>query len=129
MIAAQILGAAKVNANLAMVKRLLVKGFADDELMKIALRVERKAKQLCPVDTGRLRASLHTWRINLLTAAVGTDVEYASFVEYGTKKMAPQPYLRPALLSQQNAIEAMGGRVDVLDPTLSRLITGGFSFA
>jgi len=27
---------------------------------------------------------------------VGTDVEYAAFVEFGTSKMKAQPYLRPA---------------------------------
>lgn len=31
------------------------------------------------------------------TWIVGTSVEYAAFVEFGTSKMAAQPYLRPAV--------------------------------
>ena len=30
------------------------------------------------------------------TWVVGSDVEYAGFVEHGTRYMAPQPYMRPA---------------------------------
>lgn len=31
-----------------------------------------------------------------VTYTVGTNVEYALYVEYGTSRMAAQPYLRPA---------------------------------
>lgn len=31
------------------------------------------------------------------TLHVGTNVKYAAYQEYGTRKMAAQPYLRPAL--------------------------------
>lgn len=30
-------------------------------------------------------------------AHVGTNVEYAPYVEYGTRRMGAQPYLRPAM--------------------------------
>ena len=33
---------------------------------------------------------------------VGTDVEYAVYVEYGTSRMAAQPYMRPAVKSVVN---------------------------
>ena len=32
-----------------------------------------------------------------LTAYIGTNVEYASYVEYGTSKTAAQPFLKPAV--------------------------------
>ena len=81
---------------------------------KAGLLVERDAKLLCPVDTGRLRNSIHTELVLTETggeAHVGTNVEYAAYVEYGTGQRGdpsvahrqdwlgkpPKPYLRPAV--------------------------------
>ena len=65
-----------------------------------AQRVLNRARSLCPVDTGNLRGSL-TYEIARdgtdITARVGTNVPYAVHVEMGTKHMAAQPFLRPAL--------------------------------
>lgn len=70
------------------------------ELARRAIKVERMAKRLCPVDTGRLRSSIG-WRVDVdgqgLYAQIGTNVDYAAPVEFGTARQAPQPYLRPAL--------------------------------
>lgn len=70
------------------------------ELARRAIKVEAAAKRICPVDTGRLRASI-THRLEHdaegLLAIIGTDVEYAAYVEFGTSHMRAQPYLRPAL--------------------------------
>lgn len=69
-------------------------------LAKLAVRVVSAAKRLCPVKTGRLRASIG-WRMAKdglgLLVIVGTNVLYAIFVEMGTWKMAARPFLRPAL--------------------------------
>ena len=62
---------------------------------KAAFMGERKAKQLCPVDTGMLRASITT-KVGELEASVGTNVEYAPFVEYGTSTQDAQPFMTPA---------------------------------
>ena len=73
---------------------------AERFLLRLALQVERAAKRLAPVDTGRLRSSIgHTLRRDAggLLATVGTSVEYASYVEFGTRYMRAQPFLRPAL--------------------------------
>lgn len=85
------------------------------DLTRRALQVHRAAVRLCPVGTpestgkkgyagGRLRSSL-TWELATdadgLMAVVGTDVEYAPYVELGTSKMAAQPYLLPALEAAQ----------------------------
>jgi HK97 gp10 family phage protein len=53
------------------------------------------AEGLVPVATGRLRDSLAVAEVDG-EAAVGTDVEYAVFVEYGTADAGAQPFLRPA---------------------------------
>jgi HK97 gp10 family phage protein len=71
-------------------------------MIRRSLKVHRAAVRLCAVDTGRLRASI-TWRLGKdargLVGIVGTNVEYAPFLEFGTRYMAAQPFLRPALAS------------------------------
>lgn len=56
------------------------------------------AEQLAPYDTGALRDSIHVAdgdRSGSYQVVAG--VSYAVFVEYGTHKMAAQPFLTPAL--------------------------------
>lgn len=65
-------------------------------LTKIGLVAVSYAKRLCPVDTGRLRNSI-TFYTEDKAVHIGTNVEYAQFVEEGTSKQKPQPYLRPAV--------------------------------
>ena len=56
------------------------------------------------VDTGRLRNSItHAIDEAEKSVAVGTNVEYAPYVELGTSKMKDWPYLRPA--AQKHASE------------------------
>ena len=58
---------------------------------------EGYAKRLCPVDTGRLRNSItHALDSGGRAVYVGTNVEYAPYVELGTARQKAQPYLRPA---------------------------------
>lgn len=74
------------------------------ELERQAIRVEGNAIRQCPVDTGRLRSSItHALETDSdgLVAKVGTNVEYAAFVELGTSRMRAQPYLRPALYQER----------------------------
>jgi len=76
------------------------------DLIRRAIRVHSHAVSLCPVDTGNLRSSI-TWEIEHdeeeggpeggVSAIVGTNVEYAPYVEYGTRYMTARPYLRPSL--------------------------------
>lgn len=66
-------------------------------LEEMGLVAEGYAKRECPVDTGRLRNSItHTVDTGDEAAVIGTDVEYAIFVEKGTSKMKPEPFLTPA---------------------------------
>lgn len=77
-----------------------IDGPVGKEILRRTLAVERAAKRLCPVDTGRLRSSI-THEIQKdgrgLVGVVGTNVSYAAYVEFGTSRMRAQPYLRPAL--------------------------------
>jgi phage gpG-like protein len=66
------------------------------------VEVEREAKLLCPVDTGRLRASIHGQMTGPAQGVVGTNVTYAAPVEYGHVTpnggyVAGRPYLTPAI--------------------------------
>ena len=79
---------------------------ANKKIMSTAcLLVERDAKKLCPVDTGRLRSSI-THEIEGMIGYVGTNVEYARAVELGIEQ-PPQPYLRPALHKNEKKILAL----------------------
>lgn len=67
-------------------------------LEAIAEAAEGYAVVLCPVDTSRLKNSI-THAVNEAEeqAIIGTNVEYAPYVEFGTVKMKAQPYLKPAI--------------------------------
>lgn len=70
------------------------------DLLRRVVRVETAAKRHAPVDTGRLRSSItHAVERDSrgLVGLVGTNVEYAPHVEFGTLRQPAQPYLRPAL--------------------------------
>lgn len=66
-------------------------------LEEIGLLAENYAAKKCPVDTGNLRGSI-TYEVDTDGNAVyiGTNVEYAPYVELGTSRQKAQPFLRPA---------------------------------
>ena len=70
-----------------------------EEVYKKGLEIESEAKWLAPVDTGRLEESINTeakGKGKKVEVEVGTDVEYADSVEFGTFKQSAQPFLMPA---------------------------------
>lgn len=99
-------------------------------LTKAALRVQNDAANLAPVDTSALANSIN-YKVYRNTATVGSSMDYAAYVEYGTGIYAengngrkspwyyenrkgelirtlgqrPQPYLRPALDRNKNYIK------------------------
>lgn len=67
-------------------------------LTRMGMQAEGYAKDLCPVDTGRLRNSItNSPDVEEKAVYIGTNVEYAGDVELGTYKQAAQPYLKPAV--------------------------------
>lgn len=91
------IGGVKVNEdNTEEVSRGIVRAI-DRALEEIGLAAEGYAKRACPVDTGNLRNSItHVVDSAEDSAYVGTNVEYAPYVEMGTRRAAAQPFLRPA---------------------------------
>lgn len=87
-----------------------------DMFGKLVGDILEDAKRLAPVDTGRLRESLDS-EINGDTARIGTELNYALYVEEGHRVayrgadgqvhytgavVPPQPYLRPALYRKRS---------------------------
>lgn len=66
-----------------------------EQIASSALAIETTAKRLVPVKTGRLRSSINSDIANI-GAIVGTNVEYAPSVEFGTVKRPAKPFLFPA---------------------------------
>lgn len=101
--------------------KLAVDNAVERILTKAAIVIEGRAITLVPVDTGRLKGSI-TYATQQGgdevkgdaevgdgvsrpyvkgVAHVGTNVEYAQHVEYGTRRMPKRPYLRPAMDSSR----------------------------
>lgn len=66
-------------------------------LEEVGIVAEGYAKRACPVDTGRLRNSItHILDEGTRHVIIGTNVEYAPYVELGTRRQKKQPFLKPA---------------------------------
>ena len=62
---------------------------------ELANELERLMKQYVPVRTGALRESIKAFRRGSLLVGISL-LHYGLYVEEGTSKMAPQPFIRPA---------------------------------
>jgi HK97 gp10 family phage protein len=69
-----------------------------DEMQQRAKVVVSIAERYAPKQTGRLATSIgFTYDDASMTVTFIVGAPYGLFVEYGTRHMAPQPYLRPAI--------------------------------
>lgn len=77
-------------------------------LTAIGAFVESEAKVRTPVDTGNLRDSI-TYRVNEgeKNVAIGTNAEYAQWVEKGSSRSSAQPFLTPAVESNTSRIQEL----------------------
>lgn len=73
---------------------------------KAALDIEAHAKALAPVDTGLLRNSITAIEITPDHWRVTSPVSYSVYQEYGTSRMAAQPYMTPALEAVRPVLES-----------------------
>lgn len=92
-------------------------------VIKSLTDIETDAKRLCPVDTGFLKNSISR-EISADTFAgsggsfggeVGPTAAYGAYVEYGTSRMGPEPYMGPAFARRSPgfvaAMEQIPGKV------------------
>jgi HK97 gp10 family phage protein len=92
----------------------------EKSIMSLAMKTTAQAKLLAPVDRGPLRNSI-MWkmkrneggfndsgkepasrkiRVTLIDnheAYIGSNIKYAVYQEFGTRRIPPHPYLRPAI--------------------------------
>lgn len=68
---------------------------------------ETYAKQLAPVDTGRLRNSIEHHAEGTDTMVVETDVEYATYQELGTRYQSGTPFIRPSGENNVNTFKSV----------------------
>lgn len=84
-------------------------------LRKTAFDVVRSAKNRAPVDTGNLKSSIGATFSGDLHAEMGPTADYGYWVEFGTSRMAPQPYMGPAADTHfpafEQAILELGGEI------------------
>ena len=65
--------------------------------------LQRSAMRLAPVDTGTLYRGIGLdIKDSGMTAEVEPTADYAPYVEYGTRKMSAQPFMRPAFRAQKS---------------------------
>ena len=88
-----------INADITLPDVKEIKSVAHEIIFEAALKMTELATLKAPVDTGALKASI---KLTPMTPSashwvVSAGVNYAAFVEYGTKKQRAQPYFRPAL--------------------------------
>src|SRR5689334_2433705 len=71
------------------------------DLTKRAEKVAAAQRRRCPVDTGFLRDSITVFDVEVtpegLMVAVGPTADYSLYVEFGTRLMAAQPFIRPSI--------------------------------
>jgi HK97 gp10 family phage protein len=105
----------------------------DAFVRKVAFDVQALAQDKAPVDLGNLKNSIYTAtnrenRMPVLggdvrrvalpsptddhTAHVGPSVDYGIYQEFGTYKMAPHPYLGPAVLQTTNDLRRYRGDLE-----------------
>lgn len=100
-------GLTGVNESIVSMKKVdtALKSGASQNVLEIAKRVAEEAGIRCSIDLGNMLSSIEYYKVDEQTAEVtvgggfwgGVDVDYPAFVEFGTRKMDPQPFVRPAV--------------------------------
>ena len=79
---------------------------ANMAVAKTAADATAIAKTLAAVDTGNMRWSIGWEMLAAGTAEFGPTAHYSEHVEYGTYKMAAQPFVHPAADAVTPSLEA-----------------------
>ncbi|WP_248574615.1 HK97-gp10 family putative phage morphogenesis protein [Leuconostoc sp. MTCC 10508] len=74
---------------------------AGEIILNTANRVEKRAKEYAPVDTGYLRQHIISEKTGILSADVTSSAEYSVYQEFGTRKMAGKSFMSPAMKQEE----------------------------
>ena len=111
----EIVGLRELEDKLSNLEEKLTNALAE-ALEEIAGKIRDDAKSFVPVDTGSLRKSIRVEKEGNLQVSViaggggvinprtGREVDYAGYVEFGTSRAAPQPFMQPALEKNHDEI-------------------------
>lgn len=105
-------------------------------MISTGIKVTSQAKAFAPVDKGELRGSFMwksdkrsgghtsgekiTENVPSMQVVVGSAVEHAVYQEYGTRKMPPQPSLRPAVDIVTNGMSASQAMAKAISDSVKR---------
>lgn len=76
-----------------------IAGFIDEQMTPLAGLLETEVKRETPVLTGNLRSSIIGKKVGFMEAEVGTNANYARYVEYGTSRFEPRAMFRKGVVS------------------------------
>ena len=105
--ALDISGIKGVEAAIKRIDTKATKGLSD-EMAASAINIERSAKRLAPGNLGKLRQSINHDTGNSLFKSVFSTVEYAPYVEFGTRGKARIPAGYEAFAAQYKGKGAKG---------------------
>jgi HK97 gp10 family phage protein len=77
-------------------------------LAEMGFLVEAEAKLRCTVDTGTLKRSItNVVDDNEKSVIIGTNVEYAPYVELGTSNQKAKPFLLPSVEENKDKLKSI----------------------
>lgn len=76
-----------------------------ESLNEIGLRITADAQTRAPVDTGNLRRSMAHEVEGSEAVYIGTNVEYAPDVEFGTSRQRAQPFLKDTFIANSEVVK------------------------
>jgi len=91
---------------------------AESAVERVSKAAHATAYQIAPVDTGDLRSGLRVRRVKN-RAVVEVTSYYATFQEFGTTRMAPNPFIGPAF--DRHAPDLVREVEKIRDATLDKL--------
>lgn len=92
-------------------EKQLKKNVALNDVKKVVRKngvgLQKAAQKKAPIDTGTLKRSVGIDITDSgMTATVEPTAEYSAYVEYGTRFMKAQPYMKPTLEEQEKLFKA-----------------------
>jgi HK97 gp10 family phage protein len=78
-----------------------------EAMNSITYDIVRRAKELCPVRTGRLMHSIYGHVNRDLVMKVGATAPYAIYQEFGTRYIEPRAFLTQAIMENMPRLAAL----------------------
>jgi HK97 gp10 family phage protein len=90
-----------------------VEALAKAVVRKMGFDTVAEAQALVPVDTGNLKNSIGVdFDADGLGFEAGPTANYGHFVEWGTSRMSPRPYMRPAFDKVTEPLDALIAQIE-----------------